>query len=149
MIKINIEANNSVTIAAHGNPHIATPNLDRLAAGGFSFRGNYIFGANNGAVCVPSRAMLMSGKTWFHVDTATLKDAKLVSSHVKLLLDKGANAKAVRPDGSGRTGDDWRRRRGGQRPGQPQREDGVTAQGALGRIAGVHLVPSRWPDGFP
>ena len=53
------------TIAAHGNPHIKTPHLDKLAAAGFSFRGNYVFGGNSGAVCVPSRAMLMSGKTWF------------------------------------------------------------------------------------
>ena len=65
------------TIAAQGNPHIKTPNIDKLADAGFSFRGNYIFGGNSGAVCVPSRAMLMSGKTWFHVDTA-LKGAKLL-----------------------------------------------------------------------
>lgn len=74
------------TIAAHGNPHIKTPNLDRLVASGFSFRGNYIFGGNSGAVCMPSRAMLMSGKTWFHVDTATLKDAKLLP---ELLRENG------------------------------------------------------------
>ncbi len=66
------------TIAAHGNPHIRTPNLDTLASAGFSFRGNYVFGGNSGAVCVPSRAMLMSGRTWFHVDTASLKGAKLL-----------------------------------------------------------------------
>jgi arylsulfatase A-like enzyme len=66
------------TIAAYGNAYIRTPNLDKLVAAGFSFRSNYIFGGNSGAVCVPSRAMLMSGKTWFHVDTATLKDARLL-----------------------------------------------------------------------
>ena len=66
------------TIAAHGNPHIRTPNIDRLVASGFSFRGNYVFGGNSGAVCVPSRAMLMSGRTWFHVDAPTLKDVKLL-----------------------------------------------------------------------
>jgi len=66
------------TIAAHGNPHIRTPHLDRLASSGVSFRNNYIFGGNSGAVCVPSRAMLMSGKTWFHVDTATLAGARLL-----------------------------------------------------------------------
>ncbi len=64
------------TIAAHGNSHIRTPNLDRLVATGFSFRRNYIFGANSGAVCMPSRAMLMSGKTWFHVNN-DLGTAKL------------------------------------------------------------------------
>lgn len=66
------------TIAAHGNPHIRTPNLDRLAATGFSFHRNYVFGGNSGAVCVPSRAMLMSGKTWFHIDTATLNGVQLM-----------------------------------------------------------------------
>ena len=55
------------TIAAWGNPHIRTPNLDRLVRRGTSFRGNYCFGSNSGAVCVPSRAMLMSGRTWLDV----------------------------------------------------------------------------------
>jgi arylsulfatase A-like enzyme len=66
------------TIAAHGNPHIRTPTLDRLAQTGFSFRRNYVFGANNAAVCVPSRAMLMSGKTWFRIDAATLAGERLL-----------------------------------------------------------------------
>ncbi|MBP7053048.1 MAG: sulfatase-like hydrolase/transferase [Phycisphaerae bacterium] len=66
------------TIGGLGNPHIRTPNLDKLVASGFAFRSNYCFGGNSGAVCVPSRAMLMSGKTWFHIDTASLKDAKLL-----------------------------------------------------------------------
>ena len=54
------------------------PHIDKLVAEGFSFRNNYIFGGNSGAVCMPSRAMLMSRKTWFHVDTALLKDVKLL-----------------------------------------------------------------------
>jgi arylsulfatase A-like enzyme len=66
------------TIAAHGNPHIDTPNLDSLVRRGFSFRGNYVFGGDSGAVCVPSRAMLMSGKTWFNVDSPTLNGARLM-----------------------------------------------------------------------
>jgi len=66
------------TIGALGNPHIRTANLDKLVASGFTFRSNYCFGGNSGAVCVPSRAMLMSGKTWFHIDTASLTGAKLL-----------------------------------------------------------------------
>jgi len=65
------------TIAALGNPGIQTPNLDRLAASGVVFRNNYCFGGNSGAVCMPSRAMLMSGKTWFHIDTVSLKGTML------------------------------------------------------------------------
>jgi len=70
------------TIAAHGNSYIKTPNLDILVRRGMSFRGNYIFGGNSGAVCIPSRAMLMSGKTWFKVDTPTLKGARLMPEHL-------------------------------------------------------------------
>ncbi|MBS0202687.1 MAG: sulfatase-like hydrolase/transferase [Planctomycetes bacterium] len=65
------------TIAAHGNPHIRTPILDQLAASGFSFRGNYVMGGDSGAVCVASRAMLMTGKSWLNVETTTLKGATL------------------------------------------------------------------------
>lgn len=50
------------TIGAWGNPHIRTPALDKLARDGCSFRRNYIFGGDRGAVCMPSRAMLMSGR---------------------------------------------------------------------------------------
>ncbi|MCC2671434.1 MAG: Arylsulfatase, partial [Armatimonadetes bacterium] len=70
------------TIRAWGNSHIRTPNLDRLATSGFSFRGNYVFGGNSGAVCVPSRAMLMSGKTWLHIDAPTLKGERLLTEHL-------------------------------------------------------------------
>jgi len=52
------------TLRAWGNRTIRTPNLDRLIGRGFSFRGNYCFGSDSGAVCIPSRAMLMSGRTW-------------------------------------------------------------------------------------
>jgi arylsulfatase A-like enzyme len=71
------------TIAAHGNPHIKTPNLDALAAAAFSFRNNYCMGGNSGAVCVPSRAMLMTGKSWFSVNTTTLEGAKLLPEHLQ------------------------------------------------------------------
>ena len=53
-------------ISAYGNPHIRTPHLDGLVSRGFNFRRNYCAGANSGAVCIPSRAMLMSGKHWMH-----------------------------------------------------------------------------------
>ncbi len=53
------------TIGALGNRHISTPNLDRLVKEGTTFTRAYCMGAQQGAVCVPSRAMLMSGKTLF------------------------------------------------------------------------------------
>lgn len=55
------------TIAALGNDHIRTPNMDRLAQDGFAFTRARCMGAQQGAVCVPSRAMLHTGRTLFHV----------------------------------------------------------------------------------
>jgi len=55
------------TIAAWGNSDIQTPNLDRLVERGYSFRSNYNLGAGGGAVCVPSRAMVNSGRAYFRV----------------------------------------------------------------------------------
>jgi len=52
------------TIRALGNPHIVTPNLDRLAERSFVFRNAYCFGGNTGAVCIPSRNMTMTGRTF-------------------------------------------------------------------------------------
>ncbi|MDX1740838.1 MAG: sulfatase-like hydrolase/transferase, partial [Rhodothermales bacterium] len=54
-------------IGAHGNPYIRTPNLDALAERGFSFRQAYVMGSHHGAVCAPSRAMLMTGRNLFRV----------------------------------------------------------------------------------
>jgi arylsulfatase A-like enzyme len=73
------------TIAAWGNAHIRTPNLDRLVAEGFSFRRNYCFGSNSGAVCVPSRAMLMSGRTWFAINN----QLKGVRTFPEMLREQG------------------------------------------------------------
>jgi len=72
------------TISAWGNPHIQTPNLDGLVRRGFSFRNNYCFGSNSGAVCVPSRAMLMSGRTWFDVK-ANLESVPLLPELLRKL----------------------------------------------------------------
>jgi arylsulfatase A-like enzyme len=55
------------TIGALGNPHIKTPNLDRLVQRGTAFTRAYCMGAMQGAVCVPSRAMMLSGRSLFHV----------------------------------------------------------------------------------
>ena len=62
------------TIAALGNAHIQTPNLDRLVRRGVSFNRAYMMGGMNAATCVPSRAMLLSGRSLFHIDQALTRD---------------------------------------------------------------------------
>jgi arylsulfatase A-like enzyme len=51
------------TIRALGNPEIETPNLDRLVATGFHFTNAYCMGSMVGAVCLPSRTMVMTGQS--------------------------------------------------------------------------------------
>ncbi len=62
------------TIAAVGNSQIKTPNLDRLVRRGLAFDRAYMQGGLNGATCVPSRAMLLSGRCLFRVDEKLLRD---------------------------------------------------------------------------
>ena len=46
------------------------PNLDKLAAQGMVFDGAYHMGSFSGAVCMPSRHMIMSGRTVWHLPPA-------------------------------------------------------------------------------
>jgi arylsulfatase A-like enzyme len=55
------------TIGALGNRFIKTPNLDRLADRSVAFRNAYCFGAYQGAVCVPSRAQILTGLNLFRL----------------------------------------------------------------------------------
>lgn len=56
------------TIAALGNPAIHTPNLDRLVQRGTSFTQAHIMGGTSAAVCMPSRAMMLTGRGLFDID---------------------------------------------------------------------------------
>jgi len=53
------------TIHALGNSVIQTPHLDQLVKTGFVMHNAYCMGSNVGAVCFPSRNMLLSGKAYF------------------------------------------------------------------------------------
>ena len=75
------------TISALGNDEIITPNLDQLVESGTSFSNAYIMGAMNGAVCAPSRAMLMTGRALFNIDpTGNSIDTMPISLCQKHLL---------------------------------------------------------------
>ena len=62
------------TIAALGNGLIQTPNLDKLTHSSVSFRRAYMQGGNNAATCIPSRAMLLSGRSLAGIDEKLLRD---------------------------------------------------------------------------
>ncbi len=53
-----------------GNPVVRTPHMDALARRGVSFSQACIPGGTSAAVCMPSRAMLNTGRTLFHISGA-------------------------------------------------------------------------------
>lgn len=55
------------TLSTYGNTVCQTPSLDRLAKNGMTLDNAYHMGAWSGAVCLPSRVMIMSGRTLWHI----------------------------------------------------------------------------------
>ena len=50
------------TLGVMGNKLISTPNLDKLAKSGMLFTQTHVMGGHQGAVCIPSRVMLLTGR---------------------------------------------------------------------------------------
>lgn len=56
------------TLSALGNNEINTPNLDRLVRGGTAFTHAHNLGGDHEAICIPSRAMMLTGRTLFSLE---------------------------------------------------------------------------------
>ena len=55
---------------ALGNPLLQTPNLDSLVERGMTFTHCYTMGSTIGAVCTPSRTMMLTGRSWQRIPKA-------------------------------------------------------------------------------
>ena len=69
------------TINSVGNEDIQTPNIDRLVNSGLNFTHAHIMGGTSGAVSMPSRAMLMTGKSIFHLKN---RGAVIPENHIMM-----------------------------------------------------------------
>lgn len=69
------------TIQALGNNNIHTPNIDRLVKRGTTFTQAHIPCGTHGAICMPSRAMLHTGRTLFHLQDS---GASIPTDHTML-----------------------------------------------------------------
>ncbi len=58
------------TINAMGNKEIITPNMDKFVEESVAFSRGHIMGGTCGAVCMPSRAMLQTGRELFSLEGA-------------------------------------------------------------------------------
>ena len=56
-------------LRALGNAVVQTPNLDTLVERGFTFTHCYTMGSMIGAVCLPSRTMMLTGQSWLRIPT--------------------------------------------------------------------------------
>ena len=71
------------TIGAWGNPFIDTPHIDSLAERGTSFRRNYCMGSMHGAVCIPSRAMLHTGRDYHGLDVGNFEGCRTLGEALR------------------------------------------------------------------
>ena len=85
-------------LGAFGGERVHTPNLDTLAERGARLTRIYCMGSQHGAVCVPSRAMLMSGRNLPRVannlkDTVTLPELLRGRGYTTFMSGKWHNGK--------------------------------------------------------
>jgi choline-sulfatase len=59
------------TLEAYGNTECNAPNIDRLAKEGMTFHDAHHMGSWSGAVCRPSRTMIMTGRSVWRIPGAT------------------------------------------------------------------------------
>lgn len=85
------------TIQALGHSQIKTPSIDRLVAMGTTFTHAHIPCGTSGAVCMPSRAMLHSGRSLFHLEGAGQSIPR-----VHTTLGQSLRANGYRTYGSGK-----------------------------------------------
>lgn len=71
------------TVSAFGNKDINTPNIDKLAKQGMRFSHVFNQGAWSGAVCLPSRQMINTGRHLYRtgLDARGVNDANFVAKH--------------------------------------------------------------------
>ena len=77
---------------------LETPNIDRLSAQGTTFDGAYQMGSWSGAVCTPSRHMVMSGRTVWHLPSPAKKRRKQQDKKTKGNTQKSAANPLCPPD---------------------------------------------------
>ncbi len=70
ILHINADDHRPDGLHALGNPMLVTPNIDKIVASGMTFTRCYTMGSMSGAVCEPSRTMLLTGRSWIRIPKA-------------------------------------------------------------------------------
>ncbi len=70
ILHIHADDHRADGLRALGNPLLQTPNLDSLVERGMTFTHCYTMGSMVGAVCTPSRTMMLTGRSWQRIPGA-------------------------------------------------------------------------------
>ncbi|MGL6076957.1 MAG: sulfatase-like hydrolase/transferase [Fimbriiglobus sp.] len=70
ILHIHADDHRADGLKALGNPILQTPHLDTLVERGTTFRHCYTMGSMIGAVCAPSRTMMLTGRSWLRIPGA-------------------------------------------------------------------------------
>ena len=80
ILHINADDRRADGLHALGNEVLKTPNLDKLDEQGMTFTQCYTMGSMIGAVCLPSRTMLLTGRSWLRVPGRTNPQGKAMEA---------------------------------------------------------------------
>ncbi|MGA0134609.1 MAG: sulfatase-like hydrolase/transferase [Opitutales bacterium] len=86
ILHIHADDHRADGLAALGAKGLVTPNLDSLVARGMTFTRAYTQGSMIGAVCTPSRTMMLTGRSWQRIPGA--KGAKPGAENPSTFLPK-------------------------------------------------------------
>ena len=70
ILHIHADDHRADGLHALGNPMLQTPNLDSIVDRGMTFTRCYTMGSMIGAVCTPSRTMMLTGRSWQRIPGA-------------------------------------------------------------------------------
>ncbi len=70
ILHIHADDHRADGLHALGNPLLVTPNLDTLVERGMTFTRAHTMGSMIGAVCTPSRTMMLTGRSWQRIPGA-------------------------------------------------------------------------------
>ena len=87
ILHIHADDHRADGLRALGTEMLKTPNLDKLVETGMTFARCYTMGSMEGAVCQPSRTMMLTGKSWLRIPK---RDAKNVDPATTLPRVLGA-----------------------------------------------------------
>ncbi|MCM2374983.1 sulfatase-like hydrolase/transferase [Aporhodopirellula aestuarii] len=90
-----------------GNRQLVTPNLDEIARRGMVFTNCYTMGSMVGAVCEPSRAMLLTGRSWLRIPGGS--DAATNASDPATFLPRVLGAAGYQTFHMGKTGNGFQK----------------------------------------